>query len=240
MQKNILSMKTMFLSILVLMILFVSNPAGAQSEYDILKRLTGSWRNNAGSVVLQIENGYINGCEVLEVKNIAGGGGIGAATFTIREMNAIRDIVLSWNELNKQCASLLIDEREVLHLHQDYFWENVDSVHLGASLSDVEHLWGRDYFVNDENVKNKLEKHVLTNFVYYPAKKVVLNFNYGVVDRIYILRGSTCYFAKTRINAINISSSMYGKRIIVKDDKMGEYIWYSDNGKYVELNNFAY
>ena len=136
MQKNILSMKTMFLSILVLLILFVSNPAGAQSEYDILKRLTGSWRNNAGSVVLQIENGYINGCEVLEVKNIAGGGGIGAATFTIREMNAIRDIVLSWNEFNKQGASLLIDEREVLHLRKDYFFENVDGVHLGMSFSE--------------------------------------------------------------------------------------------------------
>lgn len=120
------------------------------------------------------------------------------------------------------------------------FFENVDGVHLGMSFSDVEHLWGRDYFQNDENVKNKLEKHAFTNFVYYPAKKVVLNFNYGVVDRIYILRGSTCYFAKTRINAINISSSMYGKRIIVKDEKVGEYILYSDSGKYVELNNFAY
>ena len=238
MQKNILSMKTMFLSVLV--ILFVSNPAGAQPEYDILKCLTGSWMNNAGSVVLQINNGYINGCEVLEVKNIAGGWGIGAETFTIREMNATRDIVMSWNELNKQCASLSIDEREMLHLHQDYFWENVDGVHLGTSLSDVEHLWGRDYYMNDENIKNKLEEHIITNFVYYPAKKIVLNFNYGVVDRIYILNGSTCYFAKTRINAINISSSMYGKRIIVKDEKMGEYIWYSDSGKYVELNNFAY
>lgn len=71
--------------------------AGEYEMKDIIvPKLTGNWRDRAGNVVVSINNGYLNGCRILDCYNAAGGGGFGGVTLRIEESAGIRDLQIEF------------------------------------------------------------------------------------------------------------------------------------------------
>lgn len=242
MGKKMWRMLMVILCIVGMLLLHVSSVAMAAKSIEYFtNRIVGNWLDNNGNVVLHIINGYINGCQVVDAFDFAGSGELGAGTFRIREENGVRDLRLAWCAPNKQSARLTIVNQQVLHKRSDYFYETVSGIHLGMNFEDVKVKWG-------EGKKGKIDEllskngllHLYGEKVYYPDRKVLLVLDSGAIERIIILQGSKESFIRSRIGADGISKKLQGRRIMVRDENLGEYVWYDNNGKYVELNNYAF
>ena len=68
-------------------------PESPQSVAKILKAIDGNWYDHNGNLVLQIQDGYINGCKILTVYDLAGASGNGGANFRILESTGERFIM---------------------------------------------------------------------------------------------------------------------------------------------------
>ena len=44
----------------------------SQYEQNLVNRMSGEWKNLEGQVVFNIQNGYLNGAQVLDVTKLAG------------------------------------------------------------------------------------------------------------------------------------------------------------------------
>jgi len=112
------------IAMVVLLGSFVGNdisvyPVQAYQESDstvsflLNHRLYGEWYDQNGNLGLTIEDGYINGCQVITGFDFVGGGS-GEGTIRILESNGYRDIHMQWYGNGKH-QTLVIDNTMTLN-----------------------------------------------------------------------------------------------------------------------------
>lgn len=68
-----------------------------------------------GSRVLQMGDGYINGCRVLVAYDFAGVGSNGAGRFDILESTVSRSLYLTWDIRHADTDSIKLNDHQMLH-----------------------------------------------------------------------------------------------------------------------------
>ena len=205
--------------------------AGDSEMSHFLPKLSGVWKDMAGNTVLDISNGYLNGCRIVDCFDPAGGGGFGGVTVRIEESSGLRDLRLSFMISNKKTDYIeLVDNNSMrLHKYMDFYKESLDGIHLGSTEEEVLRLWGKGRKGN--------YKYAYGEGVYYPGREVVLYFRNGFVENIVLLKKSRLSFVVTGINARNIGRDVAGRRV-EPIENYAEYFWYDSSREYVALNNY--
>lgn len=214
--------------------------AGEHERKYIVPKLTGNWRDRAGNVVVSIDNGYLNGCRILDCYNAAGGGGFGGVTLRIEESAGIRDLRIVFMICNIKSDYIELvngDNHQRLYKYMDYYKESVAGVHLGSTRDEVEKLWGRGEkgrypYLNEDGFLHR-EKGIV---LYYYHDSID---NADLVERIVLLKSSPLSFCITGINAKNIPRDLAGKRVRPLAG-YAEYFWYGENRDYVQLNRCSF
>lgn len=205
--------------------------AGESEMSRFLPKLSGVWKDMAGNTVLDISNGYLNGCRIVDCFDLAGGGGFGGVTVRIEESSGLRDLRLAFMISNEKTDYIeLVDNNSMrLHKYMDFYKESLDGIHLGSTEDEVLRLWGKGR-------KGKYE-YAYGEGVYYPGREAVLYFRNGFVDNIVLLKKSKLYFTVTGITARNIGRDVAGRRV-EPIENYAEYFWYDSSREYVSLNNY--
>lgn len=205
--------------------------AGESEMRQFFPKLSGTWKDMAGNTVLDISNGYLNGCRIVDCFDPAGGGGFGGVTVRIEESSGLRDLRLAFMISNKKTDYIeLVDNNSMrLHKYMDFYKESLDGIHLGSTEEEVLRLWGKGRKGN--------YKYAYGEGVYYPGREVVLYFRNGFADNIVLLKNSRLSFAVTGINARNIGRDVAGRRV-EPIENYAEYFWYASSREYVSLNNY--
>lgn len=210
--------------------------AGEHEMKYIVPKLAGNWRNRAGNVVVSIDNGYLNGCRILDCYAPAGGGGFGSVMLRIEESAGIRDLQIVFMIFNYKSDYIELvngGNNQRLYKYMDYYKESIAGVHLGSTRDEVEKLWGRgekgNYPYLDEDGFLHREKGVILYYYHDSADNV------DIVERIILLKSSPLSFYITGINAKNIPRDLAGKWVRPVAG-YAEYFWYGENREYVQLN----
>lgn len=91
-----------------------------------------------GSRVLQMGDGYINGCRVLVAYDFAGVGSNGAGRFDILESTGSRSLYLTWDIRHADTDSIKLNDHQMLHrTAKPPFNESIAGIHLGMTLAEV-------------------------------------------------------------------------------------------------------
>ena len=119
--------------------------AGESEMRQFLPKLSGTWKDMAGNTVIDISNGYLNGCRIVDCFDPAGGSGFGGVTVRIEESSGLRDLRLAFMISNKKTDYIeLVDNKSMrLHKYMDFYKESLDGIHLGSTEEEVLRLWGK-------------------------------------------------------------------------------------------------
>ena len=134
---------TMFPTLSLLVSLFVLQPAhAAQMEQQyvtkVLNLMEGDWYDADGNRVLQIHDGFINGCQVLAGYDFAGSSSFGAGRFDILESTGRRKLYLEWDIRHADTDSIKLNDHQMLHrTAKPPFNESIAGIHLGMTAAEV-------------------------------------------------------------------------------------------------------
>ncbi len=80
-----------------------------------LQIMQGDWYDDKGAKAMTISNRRINGCEVVGLFDMAGGGGRAAGTFRLREKGKEWDVRLSWDIKKGPGDTITINGKQTFH-----------------------------------------------------------------------------------------------------------------------------
>ena len=226
-------------------------PESPQSVAKILKAIDGNWYDHSGNLVLQIQDGYINGCKILTVYDLAGASGNGGANFRILESTGERLMHFSWYVRHDNMDRLKVNDSQMLHrVAQIPFSESVAGIHLGMTPDEVKAVLGTPSQTGD------LQPYWRMPGWYYADKKIVVTFDGDCVDRIILLRGSNTVLNNSGLNCSNTPSEFvqaYHMNRIPKVDfnsenesdgcyniGNGEYLAFGNRMSYIMLTYYSY
>lgn len=203
--------------------------------------LNGDWYDHDGNLVLQIHDGYINGCQILAVYDLAGATGHGDAQFRILESTGERMLQLSWWSRHTDRDSLKLNDSQMLHrVAKLSYHESVAGIHLGMDSAEVKSVLGEPSATGD------MKPYLGWTMYgwYYADQKLIVTFDADCVDRIILLKGSSQVLKTTGLNCSNTPAEFaaaYHMKRVPKVDFADEY---SDdgchdigNGEYLSFGN---
>lgn len=194
---------TMFPTLSLLVSLFVLQPAhAAQMEQQyvtkVLNLMEGDWYDADGNRVLQIHDGFINGCQVLAGYDFAGSSSFGAGRFDILESTGRRKLYLEWDIRHADTDSIKLNDHQMLHrTAKPPFNESIAGIHLGMTAAEVTATLG-----TPPQALN-LSPYVNTYGWYYPDLRIAVTFDADTVDRILLLQGSRAVLERSGLNCGN-------------------------------------
>ena len=194
---------TMLLAAVLLVGLFALQPAHAarmEQQYvtKVLNLMEGDWYDADGNRVLQIHDGFINGCQVLAGYDFAGSSSFGAGRFDILESTGRRKLYLEWDIRHADTDSIKLNDHQMLHrTAKPPFNESIAGIHLGMTAAEVTATLG-----TPPQVLN-LSPYVNTHGWYYPDLRIAVTFDADTVDRILLLKGSRAVLERSGLNCEN-------------------------------------
>ena len=234
--------------------LFAPQPAHAarmEQQYvtKVLNLMEGDWYDADGNRVLQIGDGYINGCHVLAAYDFAGGSSHGAGRFDIIESTGRRSLYLTWDIRHADTDSIKLNDHQMLHrTAKPPFNESIAGIHLGMTAAEVTATLG-----TPPQVLN-LSPYVNTHGWYYPDLRIAVTFDADTVDRIFLLKGSRAVLERSWLNCENtpyeFAQAYHMKRIpeVRYDDSNvftvcyaigdDEYLSFGNRMEYIELSKY--
>ena len=135
-----------------------------------LQLMRGDWYTDNGTKVLSINDKYINGCEVLSVYDFAGGSNFASGIFRIQESTGIRDLKIHWKIFGERGDYITLNDTQMLHKTQNYFYESVSGIHLGMSADNVMHQLGHPGCSLSQSSPIRIGESSYTSGWYYPDK----------------------------------------------------------------------
>ena len=183
--------------------LFAPQPAHAarmEQQYvtKVLNLMEGDWYDADGNRVLQIGDGYINGCHVLAAYDFAGGSSHGAGRFDIIESTGRRSLYLTWDIRHADTDSIKLNDHQMLHrTAKPPFNESIAGIYLGMTSAEVTAVLGAPPQTGD------LRPYVGTYGWYYPNLRIAVTFDADTVDRILLLKGSRAVLERSGLNCEN-------------------------------------
>lgn len=175
----------------------VTNP---QKWWEIIQ---GDWYDEYGNKLVTVQDNNINGCEIVSVYDIVGGGGLAHGTFRLRENEQEWDVKLSWNIRKSSGDSLSINGNLMLHKAKDYYYESIDGIHLGMSPEAVKQKLGEPTQILDKDNPVQIGDGKYYSGWCYKDKGLIISFTNGGADRITLPNGSKLRFDKSGLNCSN-------------------------------------
>ena len=194
---------TMILIISLLIGLSVPQPAhAAQMEQQyvtkVLNLMEGDWYDADGNRVLQIHDGFINGCQVLAGYDFAGSSSFGAGRFDILESTGRRKLYLEWDIRHADTDSIKLNDHQMLHrTAKPPFNESIAGIHLGMTSAEVTAVLGAP------TQTGNLNPYVNTYGWYYASLRIAVTFDADTVDCILLLWGSCAMFEHSGLSCGN-------------------------------------
>lgn len=138
--------KLLLLSIFSAICLFSAfTVEAAQTSLDTAirfsKKIAGDWYDSSGNKVLSISNGYINGCQIVDGTDFAGGNP-GVGVFIIQEAEGRKAIHLDWFGSGEHKTLIMNKKDQLSSSRYREHYESVNGVYLGMSRQQVITLLG--------------------------------------------------------------------------------------------------
>ena len=217
----------------------------------VLNLMDGDWYDAAGNRVLQIHDGYINGCQVLAAYDFAGGSSNGAGRFDILESTGSRILYLTWDIHHSDKDSIKLNDSQMLHRTARLsFNESIAGIHLGMTSDEVTTTLGAP-----TQMRN-LTPYVNTYGWYYEPLRIAVTFDADTVDRIILMKGSPVTLQRSWLNCTNdpyeFAQAYQMKRVpkINYDDRYSgsgcyaigdeEYLSFGNRMDYIMLTKYGY
>lgn len=126
-------------------LLFTAVNAYDYNEYDqkLVNRMSGEWKTLDGQVVFNIQNGYINGAQVLDVAALAGNRSFGVGNFIIHEAVGNRPLRMSFASLDNSAGRIVYNGQALFRKVPVPYSESVSGIHIGSTKDEVLQTFGR-------------------------------------------------------------------------------------------------
>ena len=105
------------------------------------QRVAGDWYDSSGNRVLSISKGYINGCQIVDGTDFAGGDP-GLGVFIIQEAQGRKAIHLEWLGSGEHRTLIMNKKEQLSSSRYREHYESVNGVYLGMSRQQVINLLG--------------------------------------------------------------------------------------------------
>lgn len=125
-------------------LLFTVVHAYDYSEYEqnLVNRMSGEWKNLDGQVVLNIQNGYINGTQVLDVTKLAGYSKFGSGELIIHEAAGNRAVHVEFAIFGNSTDRIVYNDQALFKQIPVPYSESVSGIHVGSTKDEVLQTFG--------------------------------------------------------------------------------------------------
>ena len=126
-------------------LLFTAVHAYDYSEYEqnLVNRMSGEWKTLDGQVVFNIQNGYINGAQVLDVTKLAGYSKFGSGELIIHEAAGNRALPVGFAILGNSMDRIVYNGQALFKQIPVSYSESVSGIHVGSTKDEVLQTFGR-------------------------------------------------------------------------------------------------
>ncbi|WP_127010146.1 hypothetical protein [Veillonella sp. CHU110] len=216
-------------------LLFTVVNAYDYNEYDqkLVNRMSGEWKNLDGQVVFNIQNGYINGAQVLDVTGLAGSQSFGVGNFIIHEAAGNRPLHMSFASTGKNIGRIVYNGQALFKQIPVPYSESVSGIHVGSTKDEVLRTFGRPTKRMGDTYGESLE---------YAHYKMRIRLDGGTVTSVTMLKGSPLQFDTSGLSYADGKEKFMGVYdmrnnigFVIKQLPTGEDILYSVDGGYVEI-----
>lgn len=217
--------------------------ASQRAMEKYLPRLQGNWYDLDGNVVLTFDGASVNGCPVVDILRVAGGGGDVGFTVRIVEDAGYRDLKLSCMGLSPNPDDyhqyIRLDGKQKLRRFPEArYYETIGGLGLGMTKQDVLSRYGQPDVV--ETGRDHRETWT------YSSLGLGISWEDGIVTKLRIYDNGDRHFDRTGFNCANSIQDYvqyYGWNRTPKAGGYGaygigygEYLWFDRYPKAVELS----
>ena len=173
-----------------------------------LQILQGDWYDKNGNKLVTFNDRKINGCEIVDIYDMAGGGGKAAATFRLKEDGQEWDVRISWDISKSPRDFIAVDGGQTMFRSQnaesvETAMETVEGVYLGMPPEQVEQKLGKPSRILSKEHPLEVGGNTFVSGWLYADKGLLVSFRNGSADGIALLRGSPLRFGKSGLNCSN-------------------------------------
>ena len=114
----------------------------SEIEQKYVDRMSGEWKNLDGQVVLNIQNGYINGAQVLDITKLAGYSKFGSGNFIIHEAAGNRAVHVEFAIFGNSTDRIVYNDQALFKQIPVPYSESVSGIHVGSTKDEVLQTFG--------------------------------------------------------------------------------------------------
>ena len=168
-------------------LLFTAVHAYDYNEYDqkLVNRMSGEWKTLDGQVVFNIQNGYINGAQVLDVAALAGHRSFGVANFIIHEAAGTRPLRMSFASTGPNIGRIVYNGQALFRKVPVPYSESVSGIHVGSTKDEVLQTFGNP---------TKRMGYTYGESLEYAHYKMRIRLDGGTVTSVTLFKGSPLQF----------------------------------------------
>ncbi|WP_127009893.1 hypothetical protein [Veillonella sp. CHU110] len=168
-------------------LLFTAVHAYDYSEYEqnLVNRMSGEWKNLDGQVVLNIQNGYINGAQVLDITKLAGYSKFGSGNFIIHEAAGNRVVPVEFTIFGNSTDRIVYNDQALFKQIPVPYSESVSGIHVGSTKDEVLQTFGNPTKRMGDTYGESLE---------YAHYKMRIRLDGGSVTSVTLFKGSPLQF----------------------------------------------
>lgn len=168
-------------------LLFTAVHAYDYSEYEqnLVNRMSGEWKNLDGQVVLNIQNGYINGAQVLDITKLAGYSKFGSGNFIIHEAAGNRAVHVEFTIFGNSTDRIVYNDQALFKQIPVPYSESVSGIHVGSTKDEVLQTFGNPTKRMGDTYGESLE---------YAHYKMRIRLDGGSVTSVTLFKGSPLQF----------------------------------------------
>lgn len=157
----------------------------SEIEQKYVDRMSGEWKNLDGQVVLNIQNGYINGAQVLDVTKLAGYSKFGSGELIIHEAAGNRAVPVEFAIFGNSTDRIVYNGQALFKQIPVPYSESVSGIHVGSTKDEVLQTFGNPTKRMGDTYGESLE---------YAHYKMRLRLDGGSVTSVTLFKGSPLQF----------------------------------------------
>lgn len=215
-------------------LLFTGVHAYDYSEYEqnLVNRMSGEWKNLDGQVVFNIQNGYINGAQVLDVTKLAGNSKFGSGDLIIHEAAGIRPLRMSFASTGPTIGRIVYNGQALFKQVPVPYSESVSGIHIGSTKGEVLQTFGNPTKMSGNgNGYNDIWE--------YSDYKMGIRLGGGTVTGVTLFNGSPLRFDRSGLSygdGRNAFIAMYG--IPIRNGKLNKTLSTGEIASYDQSRGF--
>ena len=157
----------------------------SEIEQKYVDRMSGEWKNLDGQVVLNIQNGYINGAQVLDVTKLVGYSKFGSGELIIHEAAGNRAVPVEFAIFGNSTDRIVYNGQALFKQIPVPYSESVSGIHVGSTKDEVLQTFGNPTKRMGDTYGESLE---------YAHYKMRIKLDGGTVTSVTIFKGSPLQF----------------------------------------------